>query len=388
MARKKAADNAQNKGINEEFFLAVKLMAAEKGLDEDILFDKIANALVVAERRKYNGKDVIICDIDKEALKLNVYLRKNVVEEISDEDTDILVEAAQAYKKDAMPGDIIEIELDTKNFGRIDAQTAKHVIRQGIREAERGKTLEKFKTHNQSVTAAKVTNVDPRTGNATVIIDNSEALLPKNEQIPGEEYKDGEVISVYMVDVKETERGPKAMLSRTHSGLVRHLFQNEVPEIAQGTVEIKEIAREAGSRTKMAVVSTDENVDAVGACIGARSARVNKVLDILNRFRVDLPEDEKRKLGEKVDIVDYYEDPAAFVAEALKPATVNEVIILSEEEKSCKVIVPDDQLSLAIGNKGQNARLAAKLTGWKIDINPESGLTEDAKDQSSEEEAE
>lgn len=357
--------------MNQEFFDAVGLMAAEKGIPAEFLYEKIANALVVAERRKYNGKDVVFCEIDPDKKELNVFLRKNVVEEISDEDTDILVDAAQQYKSNAKPGDIIEIPLDTKNFGRIDAQTAKHVIRQGIREAERGQTMQEFKNHNQEIVTAKVQSINPMNGNATLEIGRGEALLPHGEQIPGEELAEGDLIKVFIVDVKETEKGPKAMISRTHPGLVRRLFETEVPEIYDGTVEIKEVSREAGSRTKIAVYSADENVDAVGACIGPRGARVSKVVDLLH--------------GEKIDIVPYSEDPAQFVSAALAPADVISVEILDEDEKSCKVIVPDTQLSLAIGNKGQNARLAAKLTGWKIDINPESGFYEAPAEEAAEE---
>ncbi|MBR1704931.1 MAG: transcription termination/antitermination protein NusA [Clostridia bacterium] len=357
--------------MNQEFFDAVQLMAAEKGIPVEFLYEKIANALVVAEKRNFNGKDVVFCDIDPEKKELNVYLRKNVVEVIDDEDTDILVDAAKKYKKTAKPGDIIEIPLDTKNFGRIDAQTAKHVIRQGIRDAERGRNMEEFKTHNQEIVTAKVSNINPINGNATVEIGRAEAVLPKGEQIPGEELHDGDLIKVYVVDVKETEKGPRALISRTYHGLVRRLFETEVPEISEGTVEIKEVAREAGSRTKIAVFSSDEKVDAVGACIGARGARVGKIVDMLS--------------GEKIDIVPYDEDPARFISNALAPADVVDVIILDEEEKSCRAIVPDDQLSLAIGNKGQNARLAAKLTGWKIDINPVSGKIEPAPVEEAEE---
>ncbi|MBQ1452149.1 MAG: transcription termination/antitermination protein NusA [Clostridia bacterium] len=348
--------------MNEEFFLAVEEMAKEKGIPIEFLYEKIGNALVVSVRRMYNGKDIVFCDINPEKQELKVFLRKNVVEEISDEDTDILVEAARQYKKRAKAGDIIEIPLDTKDFGRIAAQTAKHVIRQGIRDAERGQTMQEFQSHNQEIVTAKVMTVDPKTGNATLEIGKAEALLPRSEQIPGEELYDGDLIKVFIVDVRDTEKGPKAMISRTHPGLVRKLFETEVPEITDGTVEIKEVSREAGSRTKIAVYSADENVDAVGACIGPRGARVAKVVDLLN--------------GEKIDIVPYSDDPALFVGAALAPADVIRVDILSEEEHSCKVIVPDTQLSLAIGNKGQNARLAAKLTGWKIDINPESGFYE------------
>lgn len=353
--------------MNEEFFAAVEMMAKEKGIPAEFLYEKIQNALVVSVKRMYNGKDIVFCDINPDKQELSVYLRKNVVEEISDEDADILVEAAHQYKKNAKAGDIIEIPLDTKDFGRIAAQTAKHVIRQGIRDAERGQTMQEFQSHNQEIVTAKVQGVDIKTGNATLEIGKAEALLPHSEQIPGEELQDGDLIKVYIVDVRETEKGPKAMISRTHPGLVRKLFEMEVPEITDGTVEIKEVSREAGSRTKIAVYSADENVDAVGACIGPRGARVAKVVDLL--------------CGEKIDIVPYSDDPALFVGAALAPADVVRVDILSEEEKSCKVIVPDTQLSLAIGNKGQNARLAAKLTGWKIDINPESGFYESPSEE-------
>lgn len=353
--------------MNEEFFAAVEMMAKEKGIPAEFLYEKIQNALVVSVKRMYNGKDIVFCDINQEKQELSVYLRKNVVEEISDEDADILVEAAHQYKKNAKAGDIIEIPLDTKDFGRIAAQTAKHVIRQGIRDAERGQTMQEFQSHNQEIVTAKVQGVDIKTGNATLEIGKAEALLPHSEQIPGEELHDGDLIKVYIVDVRDTEKGPKAMISRTHPGLVRKLFEMEVPEITDGTVEIKEVSREAGSRTKIAVYSADENVDAVGACIGPRGARVAKVVDLL--------------CGEKIDIVPYSDDPALFVGAALAPADVVRVDILSEEEKSCKVIVPDTQLSLAIGNKGQNARLAAKLTGWKIDINPESGFYESPSEE-------
>ena len=230
--------------------------------------------------------------------------------------------------------------------------------------------MQEFQSHNQEIVTAKVNIVDPNTGNATLEIGRAETLLPRSEQIPGEELESGDLIKVYIVDVKETDRGPKVMISRTHPGLVRRLFETEVPEITDGTVEIKEVSREAGSRTKIAVYSADENVDAVGACIGPRGARVSKVVDLLG--------------GEKIDIVPFDEDPAKFIGAALAPADVIRVDILDAEEKTCKVIVPDTQLSLAIGNKGQNARLAAKLTGWKIDINPESGFYESPSEEEKE----
>lgn len=340
---------------NEDFFTAVKLMAAEKDIPVETLYENIANALVVAEKRKYGGiSDFVFCDIDPDKQELRMYLHKEVVDEVTNPDTQLALEAALSIDPNASVGSFVDVPLDTHDFGRIDAQTAKHVIRQGIRDAERSKTLNEFKAHNQEIMTARVQNVDERTGNATIEINNHAVLLPRGEQIPGEVLEDGDIIKVYIVEVREGDRGAKAMISRTHPGLVRRLFETEVPEIQDGTVEIKEVAREAGSRTKIAVSSSEENVDAVGACIGPRGTRVGDVVDMLD--------------GEKIDIVPYSEDPSEFIAAALAPANVINVEILDEEEHSCRVIVPDNQLSLAIGNKGQNARLAAKLTGWKIDI--------------------
>lgn len=348
--------------MNKEFFEAVKLMEKEKGIPAEYLYEKIQNAIIVAVKKDYNGKDVVFCEINPEKNEMTVCLRKNVVEEIDDEDTDILVSDAQQYKEGAAAGDIIEIPLDTKDFGRIAAQTAKHVIRQGIRDAERGQIMSEFQSKQQELVTAKVQRVDPVTGNVTLEIGKAEAILPKAEQVPDEGFTEGELIKVFIVDVKDTEKGPKAMISRTHPGLVKRLFETEVPEIYDGTVTIESVSRDAGARTKIAVASKDENVDAIGACIGPRGSRVNKIVDLLG--------------GEKIDIITYSEDPAEFVAAALAPAKVIKVDIENPSEKACKVTVPDNQLSLAIGNKGQNARLAAKLTGWKIDIKPESGFYE------------
>lgn len=356
--------------MNEEFFTAVELMAAEKNIPVDLLYEKIANALVVAEKRNFGGKDnVVFCDINPETRELQVYAKKTVVDELEDPDTEILLDAARQYDNGADVGSVVEIPLDTKKFGRIDAQTAKHVIRQGIRDAERSRTIDEFRRHCQENVTARVVNVDPRSGNATVEVEHSraEAMLPKGEQIPGEELREGDLVKIYIVDVrdpdpmqKNADRGPRVLISRTHPGFVRRLFETEVPEIEEGIVEVKEVAREAGSRTKIAVFSDNEKVDAVGACIGPHGARVGEVVDQLG--------------GEKIDIVPYSPETEKFIAAALAPAEVLDVEIVNEEEHSCKVIVPDSQLSLAIGNRGQNARLAAKLTGWKIDINPESGI--------------
>lgn len=348
--------------MSKEFFEAVKMLESEKGIPADYLYEKIAGAIVVAAKHDYNGKDIVHCDIDPEKQRIKVYVRKNVVEEIEDEDTDLTLEQAQLIRKSAKVGKTIDIPLKTKNFGRIVAQTAKHVIRQGIREAERGQMLQEFQSKNQELLSAKVTNVDPVTGNVNLEIGKNEAVLPKAEQVPGEILSVGDTTKIFVVDVREGTKGPKIMISRTHPGLVRRLFESEVPEIFDGTIEIKSVSREAGSRTKIAVFSKDEDVDPVGACIGPRGQRVSNIVDALG--------------GEKIDIVKYSENPEEFIAAALAPSDVCEVEIIDEDAKSCRATVPDGQLSLAIGNKGQNVRLAAKLTNWKIDIKPESGFYE------------
>lgn len=348
--------------MSKEFFEAVKMLEAEKGIPADYLYEKISAAIVVAAKHDYNGKDIVHCDIDEEKQKIKVYVRKNVVEEIEDPDTDLTLEQAQAIRKSAKVGKTIDIPLKTKDFGRIVAQTAKHVIRQGIREAERGQMLQEFKSKNQELVTAKVERIDPVTGNATLEIGKNQTVLPKSEQVPGEVLTEGQSIKVFIVDVKENGKGPKIMISRTHPGLVRRLFEQEVPEIYDGTIEIKSVSREAGSRTKIAVYTKDEDVDPVGACIGPKGQRVSNIVEVLG--------------GEKIDIVNYSDDPAQFVSAALAPSDVCSVEILDESTKTCRATVPDDQLSLAIGNKGQNVRLAVKLTGWNIDIKPESGFFE------------
>lgn len=343
----------------KEFFEALKAMETETGISAEYLAEKISNAIITAVKKEYGGKDVVFCDIDVETGKMKVYVCKTVVETIEDPDTELTVEQAKAYKKSAAVGDVVEIKLDTKNFGRIMAQTCKHVIRQGIKDAEKDRTLAEFQSKNHELVTAQVERIDPRTGNATVKIGRGEAVLLKGEQMPEEELYEGQNIKIYIVDVKETERGPKAIISRTHPGLVKRLFEMEVPEIFDGTIEIKSVSRQAGAKSKLAVYSANEDIDAVGACIGQRGARVNQIVEVLG--------------GEKIEIIPYSEDPVEYVSAALSPAKVVSVEILSEDPKTCCVTVPDSQLSLAIGNKGQNVRLAAKLTGWKIDIRPESG---------------
>ena len=347
-----------------EFFEALKLLEKEKGIPADYLLEKIRAAIIIAVKRDYGGTDENISVIlNPETGEFRVSMSRIVVEEVTDPNTEMTREQAAKYDPTALPGDTVFIPLETHEFGRIAAQTAKHVIRQGIREAERGQQLQEVQRHNQEIVTALITRIDPVTGNASLEIGKNHAVLPKAEQTPGEELKEGQRIKVYVANVSEGERGPRVLISRTHRDLVKRLFELEVPEIFNGVVEIKPSSREAGSRTKMAVLAHDENVDAVGACIGPRGTRVAGIVEELG--------------GEKIDIVEYSDDPATFIAAALAPAKVLAVELAEDGSNSCHVVVPDNQLSLAIGNKGQNARLAVHLTGWKIDIRPESGSVEE-----------
>lgn len=345
--------------MNHEFFEALTMLEREKGIPVEYLVEKIKNAISIAVKRDLGSEDNIV-DIDPASETFYVAARKTVVKDVEDPMMEISEADARKYDKKAKVGDIVEIPLETKQFGRIAAQSAKHVIRQGIREAEKGQLLAEYQSRQNDIVSASVLRIDPRKGSATLEIGNSEAILPKSEQVPGEELRDGDKIKVYVVDVVSSEKGPRLMISRTHPGLVKRLFEMQVPEIYDGVVEIRAISREAGSRTKLAVSSRDENVDAVGACIGPKGTRVSGIVDELG--------------GEKIDVVKYSDEPTEFIAAALSPATVLSVEEIPDMPKSCRVTVPDHQLSLAIGNKGQNARLAAKLTGWKIDIRPESGF--------------
>ena len=342
--------------MNKEFFEALALLEKEKGVPMNYLLEKIKAAIVIAVKRDYGQNANIIVDIDPETAKFKVAIAKTVVENVENPETEMTLDEAKTYSKRAVMGDNVEIKLETKQFGRIAAQTAKQVIRQGIKEAEREHISMKFRAKEHELVTAEVTRTDIRHGNVIVKIDNSEILLPKSEQVPTEKLEDGDIIKVYVVDASDPTREPK--ISRTHPGLVKRLFELEVPEVYDGTVEIKSIAREPGSRTKIAVMSHDENVDAVGACIGHRGSRVEVVVSELN--------------DEKIDVVKYSDDPAEFIKAALSPSEIIRVDIVDEENRACRVVVPDDQLSLAIGKEGQNVRLAARLTGYTIDIKPES----------------
>ena len=346
---------------NNEFFEALSALEKERGLPEDYLIEKIKAAIVIAVKKDYNVEDEnVIVDIDPAIGAFRATLAREIVEEVENPYTQISLEDAQRVRKSYQVGQKFFTPLKTKEFGRIAAQTAKHVIRQGIREAERSAQYTEMQSRAHEIISATVVSIDPERGNVTLDLGKGgSAILPRNEQVPGETYTEGQILQVYVVDVISTERGPRITISRTHPGLVKRMFELEVPEIYDGTVEIKAIAREAGARTKMAVYSHDPNVDAQGACIGAHGSRVEKIVEELG--------------GEKIDIIPWSEDIATFIGAALSPAKVVKVEILPGDTKSCRVTVPDQQLSLAIGNKGQNARLCARLTGYNIDIHPESG---------------
>ncbi len=341
------------------FFEALSMLEKERGLPADYLLEKIKNAIVIAVKKDYAVEDDhVAVVIDPVANVFSVSLLKTIVEEVENPHTEISL--AEAREKDAgfQAGETFAIPLNTRDFGRIAAQTAKHVIRQGLKEAERSQMFAEMQANAHEILSAVVTNVDAERGLVTLEVGKGVATLPRSEQMPGETLTEGQHIRVYVVDVTAAERGPRMMISRTHPGLVKRMFEMEVPEIFDGTVEVKAISREAGARTKMAVWSRDANVDPVGACIGPRGQRVAKIVEELG--------------GEKIDVVRWSEDPAEFISAALSPANVLGVE-LEEGTRACRVTVPDHQLSLAIGNKGQNARLAARLTGYNIDIRPESG---------------
>lgn len=342
--------------MNSEFFKAIDLIEAEKGIPADYMLEKVEAALLSAAKKAFGTSDNAMVVINKEKKDIKLYQVKTIVETVENEATEIsLAELLEKGSKRAKLGGQIKREVKTKEFGRIAAQAAKQVIIQGIRDAERGLLYQEFDGKESEIISTVVSRVEP-TGNATLTIGKSEALLVKNEQIPGETLSEGDRIKIYVVEVRKTQRGPQVLISRTHPGLVKRLFELEVPEIFDGTVEIKSIAREAGSRTKISVWSSNEEVDPVGACIGAKGMRIANICDELH--------------GEKIDVIKYSDNPEEYITQALAPATVISVIA-DDTEKSCTVVVSDDQLSLAIGKEGQNARLAAKLTGYnKIDIKP------------------
>ncbi len=338
--------------MNTEFFAAIEMLEKEKGIPKEYMYEKVEAALLSAYKKDQDGYSNVKVVLDPEKKEVKMYQLKQVVDEIEDEVTQMTLAEARKINRKYSIGDVVEIELKLKNFRRLGAQAAKHVIIQAVREAERGMLIKEYENKREEIITATVLRVDEVTGNATVDTGTSIATLIKSEQIPGEIYRENDHIKVYVTEVRKESHGPIVTLSRTHPGLVKRLFELEVPEIQDGTVIIKGVVREAGSRSKVAVMSRDENVDPIGACVGTRSMRIQNIIDELN--------------GEKIDIVKYSDIPEEFISAALSPAVVNRVVI--EDERVCRVYVDPAQLSLAIGKEGQNARLAAKLTGYKIDI--------------------
>jgi len=338
--------------MNAEFFSALDMLESEKGISKEYMLERVEAALISAYKRDYNNRTNVRVAVNADKKEIKVFQIKEVVEVVEDELSQISLDDAHRQSHRYGLGDTIEFELKPKEFRRLGAQTAKQVIIQGIREAERGKVIREYEDKKEEIITASVQRIDPVTDNVVVDTGTSMATLLKSEQIPGETFTEGERVKVFVMEVKRESRGPIVTLSRTHPGLVKRLFELEVPEIQDGTVIIKNITREAGSRSKMAVESRDENVDPIGACIGNKGMRIAGIVDELR--------------GEKIDIIKYSEDPAEYIKAALAPAAVREVTL--DGERSCRVIVDSDQLSLAIGKEGQNARLAARLTGFKIDI--------------------
>ena len=350
------------KSNTAELMEALTLLAKEKGIEAEVLVEKIQAALVIAIKKDYPRSENINFDIDLAKGRFDVAIMKNVVETVEDPANEIALEDARAVSKRLNVGDMCPLKLDTKHFGRIAAQTAKQVIKQGIKEVEREQLVAQWGDLQNEAISAEVKKIETDSLNALVSVNGSEVMLFRNDQIPGEVLHEGDIVKVFVSGVSSADRRPTLRASRTHRDLIRRLFELEVPEIADGTVEIKSISREAGSRSKVAVISNNENVDALGACIGPQRGRITKICEEL--------------CGEKIDVVKYSDDPKEYIKQALKPANVISVDIPDEEVRACSVVVPDNQLSLAIGNKGQNAKLAARLTGFKIDIKPESGFFE------------
>ena len=345
--------------MNAEFFDAIAQIEKEKGIPRAYIHEKIAQALATAYRKDNAcAPENIEVDFSEEKKEVRMFIKKTVVEELETPVTEICVEDARAIEPGAGVGDVVRVGAAIDNFGRIAAQTAKQVIIQGLREAERGMVFDEYTSKEHEILSGVVSRADTRGGllfELGVGKDKAEALLAAGEQVRGEQLRPGDRAKVYVIEVRRAARGPQIMLSRTHPGLVRRLFELEVPEVRDGLVEVCAIAREPGLRTKMAVSTKEKNIDPVGACIGAGGERVNDIVSELN--------------GEKIDVVRFYDDPEQFVIQALSPATVLEVI-MDETGKACRAIVPDDKLSLAIGKDGHNVRLAARLTGLKIDIKP------------------
>lgn len=345
--------------MSSELLDALMILEKEKGISRDILIEAIEAALISAYRRNFNQAQNVRIDLNLGSGTMRVFARKEVVEEVFDPRLEISVEEAQRINPNYQVEDVVELEVTPKDFGRIAAQTAKQVVTQRVREAERGIIYSEFIDREEDIMTGIVQRLDSKF--IYVSLGKIEALLPVNEQMPNERYKPHDRIKVFITKVEKTTKGPQIFVSRTHPGLLKRLFEIEVPEIYDGTVEIKSVAREAGDRSKISVHSANPEIDPVGACVGPKGSRVQAIVNELK--------------GEKIDIVKWSDDPVVFVANALSPSKVLDVIV-NESEKATTVVVPDYQLSLAIGKRGQNARLAAKLTNWKIDIKSETDARE------------
>lgn len=343
--------------MNKEFFDALECLAEENSIPVATLVEKIEDGILKAVKKQYDDCDDFMVKIDPEKHIFDVCIMRTVVDDEPIDLNEINIDEAHTFAPNCICGDVVPYKLDTAMFGRVAAQNAKQSIRQEVKKFEKEKLIAQYKDKVHDIISATVQKIEPSTGNAIMLVDKNEICLFKNEQIPGEVLTEGDIVKIYVVGIINPDKKPVVKISRTHKDLVKRLFELEIPEIYDGVVEIKSIAREAGSRTKIAVCSTDPNVDCVGACIGPKRSRISKVVEELG--------------GEKIDIIIYDEDPAVFIAKALAPADVVRVELAEGEEKVCTVIVPNNQLSLAIGNKGQNAKLAARLTGYKIDIKPE-----------------
>ena len=341
--------------MNKDFILALDSVEKEKGIDKEELIDAIEAAITSAYKKNYGSSHNIKININRDTGEINVHALKEVVEEVTDPNIEITLDDAKAIYSGYEHGDVAEIEIKPKNFGRIAAQNAKQLVVQRIKEAERNIIFNQFSEREDEIINGVIQRKEKN--NVYVDLGKTEGILMPNEQVQGEDYSQNKRIKVYVLEVKKTTKGPQILISRTHPGLVKRLFENEVPEIYDGTVTIKSISREAGSRTKIAVFALDSNIDPVGSCVGPKGTRVQNIVDELN--------------GEKIDIIKWSDDPREYIASSLSPAKVLRVEI-NELEKSALVVVDDYQLSLAIGKEGQNARLAAKLTGWKIDIKSKS----------------
>ncbi|WP_411955486.1 transcription termination factor NusA [Alkalibacillus sp. S2W] len=350
--------------MNRELFEAMETLADEKGIDREVLYEALDAALVSAYKKNFNSKTNVRVELDSDDNTMKVFSRRVVVDEVEDEELEVSLEDAQQIDPSYELEDVVEHEVTPQDFGRIAAQAAKQVVTQRVREAERGVIYNDFVDRLDDIIIGTVQRMDNRY--LYIHLGKVEGKLPTNEVMPGESYQVHDRIKVYVTKVENTSKGPQVYVSRTHPGLLKRLFEIEVPEIYEGIVDIMSVSREAGDRSKISVHADDPEIDPVGSCVGQRGQRVQTVVDELN--------------GEKIDIVHYSEDPVVYISNALSPSQVIDVLV-DEEEHATTVIVPDDQLSLAIGKKGQNARLAARLTGWKIDIKSESEANEeDASD--------